>query len=85
MEAMMTAKKVEKKVEPRFTGRFSVYDTPDNGIHIAWIPDGVEDSETQHIEIPGMIAGIMKRMASGEQINPAELMKMLPELMGALG
>jgi hypothetical protein len=65
-----------KEVKPRFSGTFSVYDTPDGGIHIAWIPNGIDDEETQHIDIPGFAVNLIKKMQAGEMPNPAEIAKL---------
>ena len=64
--------------EPRIRGRFSLYDLPDGGIHIAWLPVGMEESETQHIEIPGQVLKVAK-LASEGKLNPMQLAK---EMMG---
>jgi hypothetical protein len=66
--------------EPRIRGRFSLYDLPDGGIHIAWLPNGAEDSDTQHFEIPGQVLKIAK-MASEGKLNPAEMAK---HMMGGM-
>jgi hypothetical protein len=62
-------------VKPRFTGRFSVYDTESGGIHIAWLPDDVDASETQHIDLPGPIVQIIKNVGEGKIKNPMDIVK----------
>jgi hypothetical protein len=61
-------------VIPRLTGKFSLYDTPDGGIHIAYLPDGTE--ETQHLELPGKAIQLAKMLDSGK-MNPLSLMRMM--------
>lgn len=76
--------KAVKPVEPRFTGHFSVYDTPSGGIHIAWIAEEVEDAETQHIEIPAPLVEAIKTAGEGGSFNPAKLLKsVMSAAMGA--
>jgi hypothetical protein len=55
--------------EPFMKGKFSLYETPDGGYHIAYKEDG-EDTETKHIEIPGYIAQMAKKMGNGNIPNP---------------
>lgn len=50
-------------------GKFSLYNTPDGGYHIAYKEDG-DDTETKHIEIPGHIAKMAKMMGDGHIPNP---------------
>jgi hypothetical protein len=82
------AGKVESKTpevslpKPRFQGRFSVYDTDNGGIHIAWLPDGVDNSETQHIDLPGPIVAVIKNVGEGKIKNPMDIVK---AVMGANG
>lgn len=75
----MAKAEVEKDAapKPRFKGRFSVYDTEGGGIHIAWIPDGIPESETQHIDLPGPIVSVIKQVGEGKLKNPMEIMKLI--------
>jgi hypothetical protein len=66
--------------KPRFTGRFSVYDTDGGGIHIAWCPDEVDQSETQHIDLPPQLVAIVKNVSEGNMKNPMDIVK---AVMGA--
>ena len=56
----------------RMTGKFTLYDTPDGGIHIAYLPDGTE--ETQHLELPGKAIRLAQALESGK-MNPAAMMR----------
>jgi hypothetical protein len=58
---------------PRLRGRFTLYDTPDGGMHIAYKPDGSET--TEHFEIPGKVLKMAQLIQSGQMLNPAEIMK----------
>jgi hypothetical protein len=58
--------------EPLMNGRFTLYATPNGGYHIAWRPDGTD--ETQHIEVPQFIANMAKNAAEGK-LNPATMLK----------
>lgn len=60
--------------EPRIRGRFALYDLPEGGIHVAWIPEGAPDEDTQHIEIPGMVLQLAKAASEGK-LNPADMVK----------
>jgi hypothetical protein len=62
---------------PRLKGRFSLYDTPDGGMHIAYLPDGATD--TEHFEIPGKVLKVAQLIQSGQMMNPAEIMKVFRE------
>ena len=59
---------------PRIKGKFSLYDLPDGGIHIAWLANGLDETETQHLEVPGQVLKIAK-LASEGKLNPMQLMK----------
>jgi hypothetical protein len=52
-------------------GRFTLYETPDNGFHIAYLPDGDEE-ETRHMEVPGTIVHLAKMGAEGK-LSPLAL------------
>lgn len=53
--------------DPFLKGRFSLYHTPDGGIHVAAIFDG--DEETKHTEIPAMVLKMAERMGSGNPLS----------------
>lgn len=63
--------------EPVMKGRFTLYETPAGGFHIAYLPDGADD--TRHLEIPGAIVGLAKASAEGK-LSP---MAMAKAFMGA--
>ncbi len=63
---------------PRIRGRFSLYDLPDGGIHVAWLGDGMDEPDTQHMEIPGKILKLAQKAAEGK-LNPIQIVK---EMMG---
>ena len=63
--------------EPILMGRFNLFNTPDGGYHIAYIPDGSD--ETQHLEIPAMVVKMARLSAEGK-LNPV---KALREMMSA--
>jgi len=58
---------------PIIKGRFNVYETPDGGLHIAYVRDGEE--EIQHITLPGMVINAAKMMEAGK-LNPMQALKM---------
>lgn len=49
--------------EPILKGRFTLYETPDGGYHVAFLPDGME--ETRHLEVPGPLVSLAKMGAEG--------------------
>lgn len=59
-------------LEPTLNGRFSLYQTPEGGIHIAWMAD--DDPETHHLEVPGFLASLARRAAEGK-LTPAQMLK----------
>jgi hypothetical protein len=61
-------------IQPKMKGRFSVYDTPDGGIHIVYQEDDSEESK--HLEVPGHIFRMATMLESGA-LSPAKLMKTL--------
>ena len=61
----------------KLKGRFALYDTEDGGLHIAYKPDGAE--ETEHFEIPGKVLKVAQLVQSGKMFNPAEIMAALRE------
>lgn len=61
--------------EPVMSGRFSLYQTPEGGVHIAYKADG-DDTETRHVEIPGFIAKAAKAAAEGK-LNPIQMAKVM--------
>ena len=58
--------------EPLMNGKFTLYATPNGGYHIAWLPEGSDD--TQHLEIPAFVASMAKAAAEGK-LNPAKALK----------
>ena len=68
---------------PHLKGVFSLYHTPDGGIHIAYRPDPTEldeDPEDQHIQIPAMVVALAQQMQDGKMPNPLQMMKMFRNL-----
>lgn len=45
-------------------GRFTLYETPDGGFHVAYLPDDTE--ETRHLAIPGGIVKLARMGAEGK-------------------
>jgi hypothetical protein len=66
----------QTEISPRIRGRFALYDIPDGGIHVAWIPEDSPDEDTQHFEVPGMVLRMAKAASEGK-LNPADMMKMM--------
>jgi hypothetical protein len=74
---------VSQSLVPRITGKFSLYDTPDGGIHIAYQenPKSVDEDGTpvdepvKHIELPGKAIRMAVMLENGA--NPAKLMRMM--------
>jgi hypothetical protein len=58
--------------EPFIKGKFSIYETPDHGFHVAALFDG--ETEVRHAEIPGAMLK-MAGMLSGS--NPMTTLKNL--------
>jgi hypothetical protein len=56
-----------KLPEPFLKGRFNLYETPEGGYHLAYIPDG--ETETKHMEIPAMAVKTARLAAEGK-LNP---------------
>ena len=52
--------------QPVLRGKFSVYETPDGGYHIAYITDGQED--TNHLQIPGSALRMAAKLSGSK--NP---------------
>lgn len=50
--------------EPVLKGRFTLYETPDGGYHVAYLPD--DSTETRHLEIPGALVNLAKMGAEGK-------------------
>ena len=42
-------------LEPTMRGRYTMYDLPDGGLHIAYTVEEEPGSEPRHLEIPGMV------------------------------
>jgi hypothetical protein len=59
--------------EPMMKGRFTLYETPDGGYHIAYLADDTE--ETRHIEVPGPLVSLAKAGAEGK-LNPLAMARM---------
>lgn len=53
-------------------GKFSLYETPDGGYHIAYVVEG--DEETRHIGIPPMIVRMAKQGMEGN-LSPMQMLK----------
>lgn len=47
--------------EPIVTGRFTVYETPNGGYHIAYIGDNEDQKDTHHMEIPPALVAMAKK------------------------
>lgn len=58
--------------EPFLKGRFTLYETPDGGMHIAYLPDG--DTETRHMEVPAFVIQNGRALAEGK-LNPFKAIK----------
>lgn len=66
-------------VEPTQRGRYSLYDTPDGGYHVAYRPDDAD--QDQHFELPGALVTLARQAAeTGVMPNPVKVAK---ALMGA--
>jgi hypothetical protein len=50
--------------EPLLKGRFNLYETPDGGFHLAYVPDG-DGEEARHLEIPAFAVKMAKASAEG--------------------
>lgn len=57
-----------------FSGRFTLYETPGGGYHLAYRPDG--DEELHHFDIPAAVVGAAKMAAEGG-ISPTKLFNVL--------
>lgn len=62
----------ESTPEPFLKGRFNMWETPEGGYHIAYVPD--DSAETRHLEIPGMVVR-MGKLASEGKLNPVKAMR----------
>lgn len=51
--------------DPIMKGRFTLYETPDGGYHIAYLPDG-DNQEPRQMEVPGAIVNLAKMGAEGK-------------------
>jgi hypothetical protein len=60
---------------PFLRGRFSLYNTPDGGYHIAYQADGEDD--TKHVQIPGAVLKMAERLSGAK--NP---FAMIGKMMG---
>ena len=61
--------------EPLMKGRYTMYDLPDGGVHIAYDIDGVE-GEPRHLEVPGMVVRMARAAAEG-RLNPFTAMRQM--------
>lgn len=62
--------------QPYMKGIFSLYHTPDGGIHIAYRAEGTEQDE--HMQVPGVFMRIIREAAeTGTMPNPLTLLRML--------
>lgn len=59
----------EESVQPIMRGRFSLYQTPDGGFHIAFRLEG--EDEDRHQEIPGTLV----KLARMGGRNPFDMLK----------
>jgi len=58
--------------EPILTGRFSLYETPHGGIHLAFHLEG--EADDRHMEFPPAMVR-MAAMAGGGRGNPLDIIK----------
>lgn len=49
-------------------GRYRLYEKPDGGIHLVYLPDGQEDE--QHMEIPGAMLRLARMASEGNMSFP---------------
>lgn len=59
--------------EPLARGRFSVYETPQGGLHLAYRVDG--EAEDRHAEIPSAVIKMAKAASNGNAGNPLAMLK----------
>lgn len=64
---------------PRQKGKYSLYDTPDGGIHVAYSVEGSE--EIQHIEVPGRLLQMAKMLDNGT-MSPMKAFSALRKMAG---
>ena len=63
---------VQAPPEPLVSGKFALYQTPKQGLHLTMQVDG--EAEPRHIEIPAMMVKLLqKRMGSPNGLVPQEL------------
>jgi hypothetical protein len=55
-------------------GVYSAYETPDGGIHIAFLREGNAEEHTEHMEFPGQLLKLAE-MASEGKLTPGQMMK----------
>jgi hypothetical protein len=60
---------------PMSSGTYAIYQTPQGGWHIAYLPSDTTD--TQHFEIPAMAVQLFQAMQRGEMPSPFAMMKKL--------
>ena len=59
---------------PFLSGRFALFDTPDGGIHLAYLPDGADQDE--HVQLPAVLVTIARSAAeSGKMPGPIDLVR----------
>lgn len=63
-------------------GVYTLYETPDGGMHIAYRPDGAEADE--HLEIPGHMVRLADMAAQGK-MSPGQIMKSMAGMFGGGG
>lgn len=62
-------------------GRFSLFNTPDGGIHLCYRADGADDDE--HIQLPPILVKIAEGgVTSGKMPNPMEIFKLMKTMKG---
>ena len=61
-------------LEPTMRGRYTMYDLPDGGLHIAYTVEEEPGSEPRHLEIPGMVVRMARAAAEG-RLNPVKAMR----------
>lgn len=64
-------------------GTYAIYQTPEGGWHIAYLPSDTPD--TQHFEIPAMAVQLFQAMQRGEMPSPISMMKKMMKHEGMTG
>lgn len=60
----MTTQPEKTALTPLIKGRFSIFEAPDGGYHLTYLPDGTE--EEQHVTIPGMYVRLARAQMGGK-------------------